>query len=50
MVVFAQHNLIMHPPFINIDIISCRNLLIYLDTDLQKKILGLFFLASIIMA
>ena len=43
MVVFAQHNLIMHPPFINIDIISCRNLLIYLDTELQKKILGLFY-------
>jgi two-component system, chemotaxis family, CheB/CheR fusion protein len=43
MVVFAQHNLIMHPPFINIDILSCRNLLIYLDSELQKKILGLFF-------
>ncbi len=43
MVVFAQHNLIMHPPFINIDIITCRNLLIYLDSDLQKKILGLFY-------
>ncbi len=43
MVVFAQHNLIMHPPFINIDIISCRNLLIYLETDLQKKILSLFY-------
>ncbi|TVQ93270.1 MAG: PAS domain S-box protein [Bacteroidetes bacterium] len=43
MVVFAQHNLIMHPPFINIDILSCRNLLIYLETELQKKLLGLFF-------
>ena len=43
MVVFAQHNLIMHPPFINIDIISCRNLLIYLDSELQKKIIGLFY-------
>jgi len=43
MVVFAQHNLIMHPPFINIDIISCRNLLIYMDPELQKKILGLFY-------
>jgi two-component system, chemotaxis family, CheB/CheR fusion protein len=42
-IVFAQHNLIMHPPFINIDIISCRNLLIYIDGDLQKKILGLFY-------
>jgi two-component system, chemotaxis family, CheB/CheR fusion protein len=43
MVVFAQHNIIMHPPFINIDIISCRNLLIYLDAELQKKIRGLFY-------
>jgi two-component system, chemotaxis family, CheB/CheR fusion protein len=42
MVVFAQHNLIMHPPFINIDVVSCRNLLIYLDSELQKKIVGLF--------
>ena len=43
MVVFAQHNIIMHPPFTNIDILSCRNLLIYMDSDLQKKILGLFY-------
>jgi two-component system, chemotaxis family, CheB/CheR fusion protein len=43
MVVFAHHNLIMHPPFINIDIISCRNLLIYMDAELQHKIIGLFF-------
>ncbi|MFO7999762.1 MAG: chemotaxis protein CheB [Marinilabilia sp.] len=43
MVVFAQHNLIMHPPFINIDCISCRNLLIYLDAKMQKKITRLFF-------
>jgi two-component system, chemotaxis family, CheB/CheR fusion protein len=43
MVVFAQHNLLMHPPFINIDFLSCRNLLIYLEADLQKKILSLFY-------
>ncbi len=42
-IVFAPHNIIMHPPFINIDIISCRNLLIYLDPELQKKLLGLFY-------
>ena len=42
-IIFAQHNIIMHPPFTNIDIISCRNLLIYLDPELQKKLLGLFF-------
>jgi two-component system CheB/CheR fusion protein len=43
MVVFAQHNIIMHPPFTKIDFLSCRNLLIYMDTELQKKILGLFY-------
>jgi two-component system CheB/CheR fusion protein len=42
-IVFAQHNIIMHPPFTNIDIITCRNLLIYLDTELQRKLLGLFY-------
>jgi len=43
MIIFAQHNLIMHPPFTRIDILSCRNLLIYMDAELQKKILGLFY-------
>ncbi|RIH63416.1 PAS domain S-box protein [Mariniphaga sediminis] len=43
MVVFAHHNIIMHPPFTNLDIISCRNLLIYMDPELQRKLLGLFY-------
>jgi len=43
MVVFAQHNIIMQPPFTKIDILSCRNLLIYLDPELQIKLLKLFF-------
>ncbi len=42
MVVFAKHNVILHPPFTKIDILTCRNLLIYLDSELQKKLLGLF--------
>ncbi|NVO18849.1 MAG: PAS domain-containing protein [Bacteroidetes bacterium] len=42
MIVFAQHNVINHPPFTKIDILSCRNLLIYLDSVLQRKLLGLF--------
>jgi two-component system CheB/CheR fusion protein len=42
-VVFAQHNIIMHPPFTKIDILSCRNLLIYMEPELQKKIVGLFY-------
>ena len=43
MVVFAQHNIIMHPPFTKIDILSCRNLLIYMEPELQKKLIGLFY-------
>lgn len=39
MVVFAQHNLIKDPPFTNIDLVSCRNLLIYLQPVLQQKVL-----------
>ncbi|MDD3608222.1 MAG: chemotaxis protein CheB [Halothiobacillaceae bacterium] len=42
MVVFAPHNLLKDPPFTNIDFISCRNLLIYLQPVLQKKTLDLF--------
>lgn len=42
MVVFAQHNLIKDPPFTSIDLISCRNLLIYLQPVLQKKVMELF--------
>ncbi|MCG8037543.1 MAG: PAS domain-containing protein [Candidatus Thiodiazotropha taylori] len=42
MVVFAQHNLVKDPPFTNIDLISCRNLLIYLQPVLQKRVLELF--------
>jgi len=42
MVVFAQHNVIKDPPFTNIDLLSCRNLLIYLQPVLQRKVLELF--------
>jgi two-component system, chemotaxis family, CheB/CheR fusion protein len=42
MVVFAQHNLIRDPPFTNIEMISCRNLLIYLQRILQRKVLDNF--------
>lgn len=42
MVVFAQHNLLKDPPFTNIDLVVCRNLLIYLQPVLQKKALELF--------
>ncbi len=42
MVIFAQHNLIKDPPFTNIDLLSCRNLLIYLQSVLQKRIFHYF--------
>ena len=42
MVVFAVHDLIKDPPFSRLDMLSCRNLLIYMDGVLQKKLLPLF--------
>jgi two-component system CheB/CheR fusion protein len=42
MVVFAQHNLVKDPPFTNIDLVSCRNLLIYMQPVLQNKALKMF--------
>ncbi|QDU57588.1 chemotaxis protein CheB [Aeoliella mucimassa] len=41
-IVFARHNLTKDPPFTKIDLISCRNLLIYLQPHIQTKILSLF--------
>ncbi len=40
--VFARHNLGSDPPFSNLDLISCRNVLIYLSDPLQKRIMSLF--------
>ena len=42
MVIFAQQNIIMDPPFTKLDILCCRNLLIYFTTELQKKLIPLF--------
>ena len=42
MVVFARQNLVMEPPFTKLDILSCRNLLIYLAPEVQKKLIPLF--------
>ena len=42
MVTFAPQNLIMDPPFTKLDLLSCRNLLIYLGPELQKKLFPLF--------
>jgi two-component system CheB/CheR fusion protein len=41
MLIFAQHDLVKNPPYCNIDLISCRNLLIYLNVPLQKKVFAM---------
>jgi two-component system CheB/CheR fusion protein len=45
MVIFAKQNLAKDPPFSHLDLISCRNVLIYLGTALQKKIFPIFHYA-----
>lgn len=42
MVVFAAQNMVMDPPFTKLDLISCRNLLIYLTPELQRKVIPMF--------
>ncbi|MEO6632698.1 MAG: CheR family methyltransferase [Mucilaginibacter sp.] len=41
MLIFAQHDLAKNPPYCNIDLISCRNVLIYLNPVLQKKVFAM---------
>jgi two-component system CheB/CheR fusion protein len=41
MLIFAHHDIVKNPPYCNMDLISCRNLLIYLNQNLQKKILSM---------
>lgn len=41
-VIFAPHNVSMDPPFTKLDLVTCRNLLIYLTPELQSKLLPLF--------
>jgi two-component system CheB/CheR fusion protein len=45
MCIFAQHNVLNDPPFSRMDLICCRNLLIYLEPVLQNKIISLFHYA-----
>jgi two-component system CheB/CheR fusion protein len=45
MCVFAQHNLLKDPPFSNMDLVSCRNVLIYMEKVLQKRALTTFHYA-----
>lgn len=41
-VLFAQHNVAQDPPFIKLDLLCCRNLLIYFDISLQQRLLTIF--------
>ena len=45
MLVFSEHDLIRDPPFSKVNFISCRNLLIYMGPELQKKLMRLFHYA-----
>lgn len=45
MLIFSEHNLIKSPPFSKLDLVTCRNLLIYLGAELQKKLVALFHYA-----
>ena len=42
MVLFAQHDVILDPPFTRLDLLSCRNLMIYFNANLQKRLVPLF--------
>src|ERR1700733_3023625 len=44
-VIFSEQDIIRDPPFSKLDLISCRNLLIYMDGDLQRKLMPLFHYA-----
>lgn len=42
MIVFAPHNVTKDPPFTKLDFLACRNMLIYMEPELQKKLISLF--------
>lgn len=45
MIVFSKHDVIKDPPFLNLDLVNCRNLLIYFNSELQQRILSIFYYA-----
>jgi two-component system CheB/CheR fusion protein len=47
LLVFSEQDVIKDPPFSRLDLVSCRNLLIYLGTDVQKRLIPLFHYALV---
>ncbi|GAB5521316.1 MAG: chemotaxis protein CheB [Rhodothermales bacterium] len=45
MVIFSQHDILRDPPFRSIDILTCRNVLIYLKVEAQKRVIGMLHYA-----
>ncbi|UQN10079.1 CheR family methyltransferase [Deinococcus sp. QL22] len=45
MIIFTQHSTFGDPPFTRLDVLTCRNMLIYLGNDLQKQLIPLFHYA-----
>ena len=45
MIIFSEHDLVKDPPFSKLDLVSCRNVLIYVDGELQKRFISNFFYA-----
>jgi len=43
LIIFSKHDIVKDPPFLNMDLITCRNLLIYFNSTLQKRIFSIFF-------
>lgn len=41
-ILFAKHNIAKDPPFLKLDMVSCRNLLIYLKSEVQQKLMSVF--------
>jgi two-component system, chemotaxis family, CheB/CheR fusion protein len=45
LILFAPHNVLRDPPFSQLDLVSCRNLLIYLNREMQSRVLEIFHFA-----
>ncbi len=44
-IIFSKHDIVRDPPFLKLDIVSCRNLMIYFNNDLQERVFNTFYAA-----